>query len=305
MEGSSWTSYPKIYALGHAAIDGIFSEDVLIEEKIDGSQFSAGVFDGELRCRSKGAVLNIIAPEALFIKAVAEMQKAACLMKDGWTYRFEYLAKPKHNTLAYNRHPSNYLIGLDINTGHERYLPYGEKVAEFDRIGFETTPRLHEGKVDSPEFVRELLGRESCLGGQKIEGVVVKNYQRFSKDGKAMLGKFVSEEFKETHSKTWREENPGQNDVIQRIIEEYTTPARWNKAVFRLRDEGKLEGSPRDIGLLMKEVPDDVLAECRTEIMERLFKYGWEKIRRGIVKGLPQHYKEQLLKQSFETVEVA
>ena len=39
---TSWHSYPQIYNLGHKAIAGIFDDDVLIEEKIDGSQFSFG-----------------------------------------------------------------------------------------------------------------------------------------------------------------------------------------------------------------------------------------------------------------------
>jgi len=42
-------SYPSVYAIGHKAIEEIFLGPVLIEEKIDGSQFSWGIIDGELQ----------------------------------------------------------------------------------------------------------------------------------------------------------------------------------------------------------------------------------------------------------------
>ena len=52
----SWHSYPQIYALGHRYITELLLDPVLVEEKIDGSQFSFGVFEVEgehqLRCRS-------------------------------------------------------------------------------------------------------------------------------------------------------------------------------------------------------------------------------------------------------------
>ncbi len=72
-----------------------------MEEKVDGSQFSFGIFNGEIKCRSKGAQLVIDAPEKMFIPAVNVVRELAPLLKDGWTYRGEFLGRPKHNTLCY------------------------------------------------------------------------------------------------------------------------------------------------------------------------------------------------------------
>jgi hypothetical protein len=88
---TSWHSYPSIYNLGHKNVLDIFNEDVLIEEKIDGSQFSFGLFADELRCRSKGATLNIDAPEKMFQKAVDVAKGLIDKLNNGWTYRCEYL----------------------------------------------------------------------------------------------------------------------------------------------------------------------------------------------------------------------
>ena len=56
---TSWHSYPSIYALGHRYLEELLLDPVLVEEKVDGSQFSFGVFEHpegpELRCKSKGA----------------------------------------------------------------------------------------------------------------------------------------------------------------------------------------------------------------------------------------------------------
>lgn len=297
---TSWHSYPKSWALGHGMLQKLLCDPVIVEEKIDGSQFSFGVFNGELKCRSKGAVLNIVAPEKMFEAGVETAKRLAPMLVEGWTYRGEYLAKPKHNTLAYERIPAQHFIGFDINTAHEVYMPYELKQKEFERLGLETVPLLFMGVLDDHVKCRELLETVSVLGGQKIEGVVIKNTFQFGPDGKILMGKFVSEEFKEVHSGDWRERNPGGKDVIQKLIEEYKTPARWAKSVQRMRDAGQLEGSPRDIGHLIKEVSTDVQGECEQEIKDKLFEWAWGNIRRGISSGLPQWYKEQLLKAQFE-----
>lgn len=294
----SWHSYPKVYAIGHRAIADLFKERVVITEKIDGSQFSFGIFDGEFRARSKGAILNVIAPEKMFELGVEIAQGLP--LKEGLTYRGEYLKKPKHNTLAYERVPVNNIILFDINDGHESYLPYDQVSEEAERIGLEIVPRVFDGSVADATQFRRYLDAVSVLGGQKVEGVVAKNYHRFGPDGKVLMGKFVSEAFKEVHNKEWKERNPLQNDIIQKLIADYRTPARWAKSVQHLKESGQLEQSPRDIGLLMKETGKDILEECRADIADKLMKWAWPKVQRGVTSGLPEWYKEELLKLQFE-----
>ena len=149
-----------------------------------------------------------------------------------------------------------------------------------------------------------MLGTESILGGQKIEGVVIKNYEKFGDDKKALMAKFVSEEFKEVHSKAWGESNPGQGDAVRSIGLQFQTQARWLKAVQHLRDSGQYEQSPRDIGNLIKEVKRDVIEECKDEIKEKLWKAFHQQVVRIAAAGLPEWYKADfLLKKQFETEE--
>ncbi len=297
----SWHSYPSIFALGHRALAELFDGPVLVEEKVDGSQFSFGLFGGEYRARSKGKQLILDAPEKMFAAAAEHIQSLP--LKEGWTYRAEWLAKPKHNVLAYDRTPTNGLIIFDINDGHESYLSWEEKAVEAERIGLDVVPLMHNGEVSDIEMFRAMLDTESCLGGQQIEGVVIKNYARFGPDKKALLGKHVSERFKERHKVEWKASNPNAKDIVTRLGESYTTEARWEKAVQHMRDAGALEHSPRDIGMLMKEVPADIKKECEDEIKDKLFEWAWPQIRRHVTRGLPEWYKQRLMEKQFETAD--
>jgi hypothetical protein len=297
---TSWHSYPKLFAIGHRALAELLLDDVIVEEKVDGSQFSFGLFNGQLRVRSKGVEMQVGAPEKMFTKAVQAVLAVEHRLVDGWTYRAEYLQSPKHNALAYGRIPANHLAIFDINTAEETYLGPEAKAAEAERLGFEVVPLVFKGRVTSADQFRAMLDRVSFLGGQKIEGIVVKNYQRFGPDKKALMGKYVSEHFKEIHQGEWKAANPSTGDVLDRIVRALTTPARWDKAIQHLRERGALTDSPKDIGPLIKEVQADVDTEMNAEIKAKLFDYAWPYISRGVIKGLPEYYKQKLLERQFE-----
>lgn len=293
-------SYPSVYAIGHKMIEGIFKGPVIIEEKIDGSQFSMAVVDGELLCRSKGQQLIIDAPEKMFELAVETAKRLSRELIPGWIYRCEYLQKPKHNTVKYNRVPRNNLIVFDIQTGLEEYLSPEQKLIESNRLDLECVPMIESGTVNNLETFNSYLEIESILGGSKVEGVVVKNYAMMTVEKKAAMGKYVSEAFKEVHATEWRKNNPTGKDIAQVLIERYRTEARWMKAIQHLSEAGKIEGSPRDIGSLIKEVPEDVLKECEQEIKEVLFLHYWPQIKRAVTAGLPEWYKQYLAASAFE-----
>lgn len=312
---SSWHSPQSIYNLGHAAIKDLFTVPVQIQEKVDGSFFAFGLYndpqliefdvDGdrmELKIRSKGAVMVTDAPQALFKLAVDAVKIRRHELHPGWMYRGETLAKPKHNALAYDRVPKDNIILFDILTEEEEYLPYSELAKEASRIGLEVVPQLASGVISSAEELRKYLETVSVLGGQKVEGVVIKPLTPlYGPDKKMLFGKFVSEAYKEVHSHAWKENNPTNKDIVSMLGDVYGTQARWNKAIQHAREQGLLEDSPKDIGILMHSVPLDVLKECEDEIKQRLFKHAWPHVSRMITRGLPEYYKNLLLTKQFET----
>ena len=109
-----------------------------------------------------------------------------------------------------------------------------------------------------------------------------------------------STKFREMHQKEWKDKNPGGKDIIQFIIEEFRTQTRWHKALQHLKEKDEIENSPRDIGKLIVEAKNDILEECREEIAQKLFNWAWPHIQRGVVAGIAEWYKDQLLKRQFE-----
>lgn len=291
--------YPKIYAIGHRAVQDLFLDPVLVEEKVDGSQFSFCRQGDNLIMKSRGSTV-FSGGEKMFNKAAETVEKLKDSLTPDWVYRGEYLQKPKQNCLTYSRIPSQHIILFDINTGNEVYLSREQKEQEAVRLGLEIVPKLYEGIVSNPEDIYKLLETESVLGGVKIEGVVVKNYNRFGVDGKALMGKFVSESFKESHGKEWKASNPTLGDVVERIIATLRTERRWEKAAERLRDEGTLEHSPKDIGSLIREVQKDTKEEELEFIKDKLAEYAIPRILRAVSAGLPEWWKERLLKSAFK-----
>lgn len=300
-------SYGSIYALGHRAVKEIWSgDDVEITEKVDGSQISFGVVNGELSIRSKGQQLHIGGDNNMFNIAVANIEAMAPSLVANWIYRGEYLMKPKHNTLAYDRVPTSNIILFDIERGPgtEDYLRWRERYSEGQRIGLEVVPVFltaayptYENNLD---LIKMFLEQDSVLGGVKIEGVVVKNYAKFGEDKKILRAKYVSAEFQEKHQKEWKKSNPTQKDIIEQLIEELKTEARWNKSVQHLKEDGKLEGSPRDIGMLIKETQNDIIKEEEEYIKETLFNHFKPQLMRGSVAGFPQWYKDKIAEGEFD-----
>lgn len=301
-------SYPKILNLGHRYLENLFNEEVTIEEKVDGSQFSFRRADeNTVTYRSKGRELYLPVDDNLFKDAVNYVESIKNELRIGWTYRGEVFYRPKHNALCYGRIPNNHVAMFDIDTGEEKFLTYEDKKAEALRLGFETVPILFCGRVNQIEELKSLLQSTSFLSTEEqqttVEGIVIKNYSRIGIDGKTLMGKWVREEFKELNGTEFKKANPGNNDMIENIVAVYRHPNRWLKAVQHLKENGALQDIPQDIGALMKEVNVDVLKEEEQAIKEMLWKYAWPKIARGITRGLPEWYKEELAKKQFEPKE--
>lgn len=304
-------AFPKIFSVGHREIPNLFTGPVEITEKIDGSQFAFGNIDGKFIARSKGVVLEHEPQENdMFHTAwkYAEQLYAMIGLPPGWVFYCEYLRVPKHNTLAYGRTPKNNLMLFGICVNGEFLVPSdrsGEQTyieVWADILGIEPVPTLYSGEVKNFDELHALLDRKSVLGTADVEGFVVKNYAQPVLIGGQYLplsaGKFVSEKFKEKHSATWAKEHTtgGHFEVLKA---KYRSNARWEKAIQHMRDAGLLEGSPRDIGALIKEVQRDLLEEERASIEHDLFKiYGGDVVKNAI-RGLPEWYKERLAAAAF------
>ncbi len=288
-------AYSSPLNLGHKHLHALFDGPVIIQEKVDGSQFSFGVQDGELFCRSRRQMIDLEAP-GMFAAGVATVSELALdgILVEGWTYRGEYLSKPKHNTLPYERVPEGNIILFDIDQGYEDYMPHDEAESEAESMVMEYVPTWSFGRAPTIDEIRTWAGEDSILGGPR-EGIVIKNYAQLGGDHKTLMGKYVNETFKESHTSDWKKRNPGKADMMVRLVETYKTDARWEKAVQHLAEQGVLQEAPQDIGPLLREIHVDVLNECEDEIKEILFAHYWKDLRRQLTGGFPEWYKNRLM----------
>lgn len=292
-------NYPSVYHLGHKALARLLEGPVLVEEKVDGSQFSFAVdpHTGLLHCRSKRLEQSLDYPDALFDTAVEVAKQLAPRLHPGWVYRTEYLRAPRHNALTYHRIPARHLLLFDVEVGLSNFLHAQDKAQEAARLGLETPQVLHEGVLNNPlKTLKEWLSTPSALGG-RLEGVVVKNYAVFGEDHKILIGKFVSEAFKEQNRVVFTQEGP--TDFLTRLAQAYRTTARWEKAVQHLREAGQLHDEPRDIGPIIKETQEDIQRECKEEIKEILWQWAWPRVQRHVTSGLPEWYKQRLVTRAY------
>lgn len=301
-------SYSKVWALGHPQLEGLTDESVVVQEKLDGSQFSFmrgckynGVDnDTWLSFRSKGAIIHEAAP-GMFKSCVEAVRALSTNLTANYLYRAEFHSRPRHNTLQYDRVPKHFLVVYDIedmNQGPYHFLRWQDVAKECERIGFEYVLPDDIAVVQSMADLESHMAKPSMLGGAR-EGVVLKNYRRFTKDGKVMMGKYVSERFKEVHAGAWKAANPTGTDIIESLIRALATETRYEKAVQHLREAGRLQHSVQDIGLLIREVQTDVIAEEADRIAKALFTWAKPRIERGVGRAIPMWWKKRLAKEQF------
>jgi hypothetical protein len=292
--------YPKIRPVGHREITSLFHGPVIVQEKIDGSNFAFGkTRGGKIFCLSRERVLSLTDPNKQFGLAVHHVLSIAHKIPDGYLFRAEFLSKNKHNILEYKRTPKGNLVLFDI----EMELMSGAystlNLSELERAGWaekleiDLVPVLHTGdmRMETVEgWLSMWAERESLLGGQ-IEGVVIKNYNRFTIEGEVQIGKLVRKEFKEIHNhkKTSEKSEPAHDIGASR-----GGPARWRKAVQWCRDNGALSGDMADMPLILQRVREDVEAEDVEAIKDLLWIHYRKNVLGATTKGLSDWYKSEL-----------
>lgn len=303
-------AFPKIFHVGAPEVTNLFVGPVEITEKVDGSQFGFGrVESGDLIMRSKGRIIfdgGIFHEDKLFKSAINHVVSVADKIKPGYFFYGEVLAKPQHNTLAYERTPRNFIALYGVLTPTGWVTDHTTLTEYATALDIDVVPLLYSGIVTDMAQLKVQLDAMSYLGKEKIEGIVVKNYNQFSTSpfSSSCYGKYVQEGFKERNGATNAKVKG--NDLLE-LASSFATEARWVKAEQHLRDEGKLTYSPKDIGLLIPEVLKDLETEEGTYIKEALYKMFIKTIKGNTTKGLPEWWKNKLLanalpKQETENV---
>lgn len=308
-------SYTKVLTLGASYTENALVGDVVVQEKIDGSQFRFGLNrNRDILCGTKGTIIHHPDENKMFKKGSEYIFSIAPLLKKKFlpnTFFFaEYLEKPKHNVLKYERVPKNHIILFDVLLAG-RWLNREQIEIIGDILNIDVIPELYRGEIERKriekkdgsvkssaiDFLKRILETtQSCLGEEKIEGVVIKNYNQTILLGGhvfPLFTKYVREEYKERHNTEWKIKSP--KGTLELYIKSFKNEARWQKALLHLKETGKLENQPKDIGALIKEVQQDIITEEGENIKKFLYNKFIKDIVRVAVRGLPEWYKNKLL----------
>lgn len=295
----------------------IFIPPYVVQEKVDGSQFSFGLdWSGEVICRSHHNTLDKDAPEQMFSEPVRYAMALADAgvfdeFAPGTMFFCEYLARPKHNAMCYTRVPRNGLALFDVwedgqwmgndPVGYPLHLVQMANILGIESVPtyvVESTTFSAKEQLESVEAQLRSWHSEGGMLGGGIEGVVVKNYHQTQVQGShvvPMMVKIVRKQFKERNVKEWKDNSIA--GKVGALIASYATEARWQKAVQHLDEQGLLEHQPRDIGALIREIQRDLADEEKANIMIELWKIVSSELMRQATRGFPEWYKQMLTDQ--------
>lgn len=282
---------------------------IYIEEKVDGSQFRINITDQGIFCGSKAVDFNFEhLPENMFNIGVTNAKIVfQPVFESGWrgTIFAEYLKTPKQNTLSYERVPKWNFIVFDIfdSIAQEWYHPEKKFVA-CKAWGTEVVPVLYVGtpKDITGDMIKDLFVIDSILGKEKIEGVVIKQYDVFYNSGyqagMPVFIKFVRPEFKERNKETWK--SMDHKNYLQEIVDDLSNPNRFLKAYIHLNERGEIQNKLQDIAKLVPEIKADIELEEKERLKEIWWKANKDDILRAVCKRVPAWYKNKLIDE-FDT----
>ena len=301
--------FPKVLGLGQPLLAEIFDDPVDLSSKIDGSQCRINLTESNVQCGSKNVD---IADTKMFDLAYQQAdriwnEKVWWTFGDDITLFTEFLNKPKHNVLKYDRVPKNslYVFGALIDGKHLSTEELIELATELDI----EPPHIiaSQVKINNPEDLNEYLETESVLGGTKVEGIVIRNsYKSYPPllvstmafTNYPLVGKLVRDDFKERLQKEWSTKKQRETPLAK-VSTEFFTDARFNKAINHLNDAGKITYEMNNLKDIIPEFYSDLIDEERQEIMELALDDFWRQLKRKSDNFVVKEWKRYLVEKQF------
>lgn len=265
--------YGKIKIVGHEDNEGIFSnpsDEIVIQEKLDGANFRFIIKDGNIIFGSRSQQLTSDEGEDTniqknFLRAVNFVRGKALdnslpeYMKYLERYIFYGECMVKH-TMSYDWDKIPAYLGFDIyNTEMERYLETDEAKAIFEELGLPFVPIIKTITAGDLKEITEDMIPVSEYSLHQAEGIVFKNNE------KQLMAKLVREKFKEKNKEAFGGGKKYAETDEDYLVAFYCTNSRIDKMIFKLMDEGEKLDVP-----MMKYLP--------TKVYKDIWEENWQEI---------------------------
>lgn len=189
--------------LSTAEVQALLSEDVVVEEKLDGANLGISVENGELHLQNRGAYLTspyggqfsrannwAVAHQYDLIPALGE----TLLLFGEWC--------AARHSIPYDHLP-DWFVAFDIyDRAEKRFWSTSRRNAWVSDLGIYTVPMLYKGRLNLASLKELVLTRSSCFGASNLEGVVVRHESEEFLDQRAKL---VRPDFTQSLAGHWRQ----------------------------------------------------------------------------------------------------
>lgn len=251
-------------------------DEIIVQEKIDGSNTHINVSDDSFKCYGSNFILNKENHLQGFWYWCNDHHKQVPKKYWGIDIYGEWLV-PHHCEYPAERYGDFYLFDV-MENGEYWSQDKVELLAK--ECGFNYAPVLYRGDFKSWKHIMSLVG-QTGLDGSKGEGVVIKNQTKLNSKNQQFYVKIVDVEFQETNKSRKVIKTVDMNKVLQMeeelmLSESIVTLPRVRKIILKLIDEQELppDWDNLDDKFLIKTIKPYIYKDCLKEEKEVVDKIG-------------------------------
>lgn len=245
--------YQHLERFGTTEVAQIELGECFIFPKIDGTNASVWMHEGEIQAGSRTRHLSLEKDNAGFLEWVLRQQNIIDYLNENPKHRLfgEWLVPHSLKTYREDSWRRFYVFDVVTDRGDEElthdcdekfnYLHYNEYKPILEKFNIDFIPPLSVIRNSNYEqLVNQLMKNDFLIEDGKGygEGIVLKNYDFKNKFGRKTWAKIVTSEFKEKHAKVMGKSTiEGKKMVEEEISEKYVTVALCEKVYSKIENE--------------------------------------------------------------------
>jgi len=259
--------YQHVERFGNLEVQNIELGQCFIFPKIDGTNSSVWLEDGEIKAGSRTRELSLDKDNAGFLEHISKDDRIKAYLSEHPDHRLfgEWLVP--HSLKTYRADTWRKFYIFDVCIGNDEsieYLTYDAYKPLLEAHNLDYIPCIAKIKQGSYEQFINWLDKNNFLiedGKGNGEGIVIKNYDFYNKFNRQTWAKMVTSEFKEKHAKEMgATEVQGSKMIEEEIVNKYVTPALVEKTFAKIQTE-KDGWTSKFIPELLNRVYYDLITE--------------------------------------------
>ena len=237
--------YQHIERFGTSEVEQIEIGTCYVFPKIDGTNSSVWLNDGELCAGSRNRQLSLESDNAGFFNSIKEDARIKAYLEKHPTHRLfgEWLVPHSLKTYRDNAWRHFYIFDVCVDADNEvglEYLPYEVYQPLLEEFNLDYIAPLRIITNGSLEHFLKCLEENNFLikdGEGCGEGVVIKNYDFYNRYKRQTWAKIVTSEFREKHHKEMGAPKTAGSLIEESIVDKFVTAAFVEKEYAKIVTE--------------------------------------------------------------------